>query len=172
MQSNLTGNEPLNEIKTQLLTREGVYRLASQSEYGRPKCSPYTPQTNAPNTNNSSLPLVHISFSKFATNTTNYHNRTSTHIVHYPHQHRINSHDENETNNSRLTLSNEHKFNGNSNYSHETNAEDNDSDILCSFYQNNNVLHEEQIQERICFNIGRELFIFIFNGLQVRDIRD
>lgn len=168
MQSTLAGNETANEIKTQLLTREGVYRLASQSEYGRPKCSPYTPQTNAPNTNSSSLPLVHISFSKFATNTTNYQNRTSTHIVHYPHHHRISSYDE--TNNSRLTLSSEHKFNGNSNHSHETSAEDNESDILCSFYQNTNVLHEDQIQERICFNIGRELFIFIFNGLQVRII--
>lgn len=186
-----SSNEHLNELKTQLVTREGTYHLVPQAEYSRPKASSYAPVNNgigvaAPN----STP-VRVSFARVhCTDLINSPHPTgdlgnpflpTTHYNHIGHS----TDALNGINNTASTTSTNNNIGVPTTASIGTNTTNNSVSSASPGYLNhhsdhanehsqhlqhrNNALRDfrASLDERIIFNIGREVFIFAFNGLQV-----
>nr|XP_046919378.1 WD repeat-containing protein 20-like [Dermatophagoides farinae] len=178
-----------NEIKTQLITREGVYRLIQQAEYGRPKPSPYVQhhhqqqQSNGPNgQSSSSVPLVRISFTKFITingslsfrnhnnldgiiSNTNHQNGHITPTNENDDDDNINDDDDDGGGATLDTVDNQMQIDVHHHHSNITRIYDRHA------HHHHHPSHHHYsynipIQERICFNSGRELFVYGFHGLQ------
>ena len=173
-----TSNEQLNELKTQLTAREGTYELVPQAEYTRPKATTYAPNNGigAGGTPNSTP--VRVSFAKvYCTDVIN-SNSPATAGLNNPflpttHYNRL-SHSNDGLNNinsnsvgvgtvaTGTNTSNSSSSNAYLNHHNDTNDHSN------LHNHNNSSSSDIRIDERIIFNIGREIFIFAFNGLQVR----
>ena len=195
-------NENLNEIKTQLITREGEYELIPSAEYTRPKTSSYSSNSSLGGASGgggtggcSNTTPVRISFTKLcipdhtpphATSNNNNHNAIANPFLPttYYHQTSMNrlSHS-NETLN-HLVVGNEKSLSFQANgtigsaYHHHVNNSNSgnhhrssDQHLIQQHKNSNNNyknnINEIHIDERICFNVGREIFIYSFNGLQV-----
>lgn len=164
-------SEQTNEIKTQLFTPEGVYRLVPHAEYSRPKTSGYASSNTstlgagaagAGGASNSTP--VRISFTKYFAD---YHllNRLShsltddldhSSVQSPPHSNNIETNVINHSNNVPNTPTNSTFFVSNRDPPPPPN---NDTTIVNGA--------SDSFTERVCFNIGKEIFIFVFNGLQV-----
>lgn len=163
-----------NEIKTQLITREGLYRLIQPSDYGRPKPSPYfhhnhqhnhqqqqqsssNNSNNGPNGQSSNIPLVRISFTKFRTLLNQDSNNSIEHLI-------------SPTTNG--TVIGDHDVDHDGTDLDIDNSKINDHHHQRIFPDIHHIHHhhhnhyQHQIQERICFNSERELFVF---GFQVKN---
>ena len=155
-------NEQANEIKTQLFTPEGIYRLVPHAEYTKPKASTYSTNTNTiggSSGGTSNCTPVRISFTKYC-NEYNHLNRLS-HSLTDGLNVQPSSTSNNETNVINHSNNSHTPTNGNSTF-FISNHESNNSTIQNGI--------SDTISERICFNIGKEIFIFVFNGLQVSSL--
>lgn len=184
-----SSSEHLNELKTQLVAREGTYHLVPHAEYSRPKASTYAPVNNgigvaAPN----STP-VRVSFAKVhcsdLINSPNPTGDLGNPFLPTTHYNRIGHSTDglNAINNSNSTTSTTNNIGVPNTTSIGTNTTNNSVSSASPAYLNNHNDHANDhshlqhrnnalrdlrsIDERIIFNIGREVFIFAFNGLQV-----
>lgn len=199
-----------SEIKTQLVTREGIYVLASSCEYGRPKLVPYGGNANsmisgigtAINTttvnmtagspggvlSNSSGPVttgsgqfnqcnnipVRVSFIPAACYSPQNSSSSSINeaVDDLPSNKRYGSNLDRSDSPHKHTLP-QHRAHINSSsaglpgqqYSHSSASSPPAGSSLIQV--NGNQSSSSYDFERICFNIGRELFVFAFNALQV-----
>lgn len=176
MQSSST--EQLNELKTQLIAREGVYTLLPHADYTRPKAAPYAANNGLGGTGaaSSNTTPVRVSFAKVhSTEVINANGGAgagnpflpTTHYTRLSHSndglHLINA-----TNSSGITTgSTAGNVNSNSSSSAYLNHT---SDSGEHSHLHANASSDGRPDERIIFNIGREIFIFAFNGLKVRPI--
>nr|XP_027203124.1 WD repeat-containing protein 20-like [Dermatophagoides pteronyssinus] len=169
-----------NEIKTQLITREGLYRLIQPSDYGRPKPSPYfhhnhnhqqqqqqssssNNSNNGPNGQSSNIPLVRISFTKFRTLLNQDSNNSIEHLI-------------SPTTNG--TVIGDHDVDHDGTDLDMDNSKINDHHHQRIFPDSHHIHHhhhnhyQHQIQERICFNSERELFVFGFQPPEPAELID
>lgn len=184
-----SSSEHLNELKTQLVAREGTYHLVPHAEYSRPKASTYAQVNNgigvaAPN----STP-VRVSFAKMhcndLINSPNPTGDLGNPFLPTTHYNRIGHSTDglNAINNSNSTTSTSNNIGVPGTVSIGTNTTNNSVSSASPAYLNhhsdrandhshlqhrtNAVRDFQSLDERIIFNIGREVFIFAFNGLQV-----
>ena len=162
MQSS-TCSDALNEIKTQFITREGIYRIIPGAEYCRPKVSTYGPVQSTMNNCNNTAPPVRMSFTK----------AYITNGIVGDAQNNCDRYSQNISNQSKQRYNYENCNPNTSSLQRNPPPPPRQSNSLSSSQsspsnrESNHDDSEQIIEERICFNVGREIFIYTFNGLQV-----